>query len=534
MRESLLIAFVSILSIVFLLRLLELQVFKHEHYKLLAFDNMYRTLKLNPLRGNMYDRNGKLIATNRMYARLHVVSDDSALIREYRSYISSLVGGFYEFFEMEDISKIVVRSDKLEHVVILLDGVRYYPYGELTPHIVGYTDKRNRAVSGMEKLLDSVLSGKPGKVHVPVDASMRIVSNSYIYDHPRKGKDIVLTLDMDLQVFIDSIVRPYEKLSVIVMKTNGEVLALYSKPKYDPNMFVRGLTIYEWNYINRSDLKPLMNRALTGLYPPGSVFKLLTALTALEYGWNWKRSLICDGYASLGGFVFGDWDVHGIVEDMVEAIEVSCDVYFYNLARFMGIVKLTEGLKKSNIFGRRFTYFPEEKSSFLPDTAWYKLNKGFYTLGFAFNLSIGQGEILMTPMAIAMLTGALANSGYMPYPTFVLNELPKDTLKLGYTEQAVEVVRKGMLKAVEGYMATGGYLRWKLVLNGYEDVHVAGKTGSAENPHGEKTHSLFTCFFPYEHPKFIITVVVENAGHGSEVAVPIATEIVLWLLKHYF
>ncbi|MEO0143630.1 MAG: penicillin-binding transpeptidase domain-containing protein [candidate division WOR-3 bacterium] len=534
MKNVLFFLIPSIFYVIFIIKLFELQILKGEEFSKKAIENHFYTINLKPARGNIYDRNGKILAGNIVNTKIFIVSKEKELIKEYENYIASLNGYYSDIMDYIDFSSISSRRELLKNIIFVPITSRIYPYKELTPHLIGYVNKDGIGVEGFEKVFEDSLRGKEGKIIIPVDVRMNIVDkNKIIYNFPEKGKDYKLTLDIELQMFIDSLVKNYEKSAVIVMKTNGEVLAMYSKPTYNPQIFSRGLTRAEWEYINNPDLAPLLNRAISGLYPPGSIGKVLTTLIALENGWNWKNSMPCYGYTIYGGNVFKDWTVHYHISDIKEALEVSCNVYYYTLGRFVGLVKLTNYLKKLDIFNKKFTFLPQEKISFVPDSSWYMKNYKFIPGGAALNLAIGQGELLLTPIAISMLTGAIANNGKMPYPKFYFGQIIKDTFKLQFSDSVIKTTREAMLQVVKGPRATAGYINWKLYEYGF-NINVAGKTGSSENPHSKKTHSLFTLFAPYENPEFIITVVVETAGHGSDVAVPIALEILRWCLLHYY
>ncbi len=531
MRERIIFLIFAFFYGVFALVLFRIQILRGKYYESLAFDNRYVNVKLSPIRGNIFDRNGKLIASSLFRGRIIEIDHSDA---DERSYIASLIGKYREILTPEDYFVLSSRMDILESHVVVKEFVRHYPYGSKTPHIVGYVNRDGRGMLGLERLLDTVLTGKPGTLLIPVNSRMRITSRNFIYKPPGKGKDIRLTLDMDLHRFIDSVVAPFEKVAVVVMKTDGEVIDIYSKPPYDPNLFVTGFTDAQWRYITDVVLKPLMNRAISGRYPPGSTFKILTSLISMDAGIPWWKHIYCTGIFYLGRWSYRDWDVHHNINNLKEALETSCDVYYYTLAKEMGLLKMLEGIEKSHLFGEKFTPLPEEITSFVPDTAWYRSRYGFYSTGNAINLSIGQGEILMTPVAIAMMTGAVANGGRMPYPKLYYGQEIGDTLVMEFPDSAFDIVKEAMYLVINGERGTAKYIKWRLLMDGFDGVKVAGKTGSAENPHSKKTHSLFTAFFPYDNPRFVITVVAETAGHGSEAAVPVALEIIEWLLRHYF
>ncbi len=534
MNNLLLFALPILFYIIFVYKLFEFQILKGENFRRKALDNYLYTIKVKPARGIIYDRNSKIVAGNLTSVKIFIISKNKEIIDEYRSYIASVNGYYSDIMDYSEFATISSRREILQNLVFIPITNRVYPYGDLTPHLIGYVNLDGIGVEGLEKVFEDSLRGIEGEIVIPIDAKMNIVNKEkIIYNFPKKGKDYTLTIDMELHKFIDSLVKNYEKSAVVVMKTNGEILALYSKPKYNPQMFSRGLTSAEWNYINDKEIAPLMDRTISGLYPPGSIAKIFTTLIALESGWNWRNSMPCNGYIIYGERVFKDWTSHYYISDIKEALEVSCNVYYYTLAKFLGISKIANYLKKLDIFNKKFTFLPQEKISFVPDNNWYMQNYKFIPGGAALNLAIGQGELVLTPIAIAMFTGAIANNGKMPYPKLYFGQIIKDTFKLPFSDSTIQITRSAMLQVVKGPRGTAGYINWKLWEYGF-NINVAGKTGSSENPHSKKTHSLFTLFAPYENPQFIITVVVETAGHGSDVAVPIALEVLRWCLLHYY
>jgi len=348
LRIFLIFSIVIIFYFIFLLKLFELQILRGEEFRRKSYNNHFYIIKVKPSRGNIYDRNGFIIAGNLTSTKNFIITKENDILKEYKNYIASLNGYYSDVMDYFESSSVISRRDLFGDVVFVPITSRVYPYGDLTPHFIGYVNSDGTGIEGFEKIFDDSLRGQEGEIIIPVDARMNITDrNKIIYNFPKKGKDYRLTIDIQLHKFIDSLLEKYEKASVVVLKTNGEVLALYSKPKYDPQMFSRGLTKSEWNYINDKELAPLMDRTISGLYPPGSIGKVLTTLLAIENGWNWRTSMPCPGYVVYGGNVFKDWTIHYHISSILEALEVSCNVYYYNLGRFLGIRKITENYKKT-------------------------------------------------------------------------------------------------------------------------------------------------------------------------------------------
>jgi penicillin-binding protein 2 len=321
--------------------------------------------------------------------------------------------------------------------------------------------------------------------------------------------------------YIDSLFQEYPKGCAIVFKPKtGEVLALYSAPGFDLNLLTGITEKEEFLKIMGDTLKPFLNRCIQGIYSPGSIFKIITALIALELGLiDTTEFITCKGRYSFGNRVFKDWkeEGHGKV-NFLKAIEVSCDVYFYEISKRIGLKRYIEFLKELNIFKKTEIDLPEEKKGFYPTIDFYikKYGKYGYGEGNVLNLGIGQGEILMTPMQITLMIGAVALGGKCKKPHVLKDKQTLDFV-LKFREENIELVKKGLYRVVNGKKGTGRLAR-------HDRVHIAGKTGTSQNPFG-KDHALFSCFFPYEDPDYVVFVLLENAGMGGEKAAPLAGKI---------
>jgi penicillin-binding protein 2 len=321
---------------------------------------------------------------------------------------------------------------------------------------------------------------------------------------------------------------------------NGEILAFVSKPVYNTAGLSVGISYEEWNRIVNDPDHPLLNRVIQSQYPPGSTAKLLVAGAALEENLVSPRSHMsapCGGGYQFGNRFFRCWkpEGHGSL-NLIGAIEQSCDVYFYQLGQKLGVNKWAEYAKKCGFGKRTGIDLPDEARGLAPTTDWYdrRLGKGKWSLGVMLNLAIGQGEFLNTPLQLANFYAALGNGGVLWKPhllkkvqdqTGVQEYRPEIVERLPFSQETLEILKKSMVAVVQGERGTAHRSQ-------VEGITVAGKTGTAENPHG-KEHAWFACFAPADNPKIALAVLVENAGHGGDIAAPIARQMLeAYLLKH--
>ncbi len=554
---------VFFLFLVIIGRLFHLQVFRHEFYRKMALRNFIRTVRIQAPRGRIMDRNGIVLANWIPAFRLHFLYD--SISTKTIDVISSIVGrdkvekvismakkGIVQPLDLdfEDAQRIEERMDLLPGVVITGIPRRYYPEGSVFSHLIGYTgeadidDIRSKlgykpgdilGKTGLEKALEDTLRGKPGVRFLAIDASGKLVSmDPRPPIPPVPGKDVMLTVDYPLQKFIDSLARPLGRGAIVALDAkNAEILALYSFPTFDPNQLSWGISKELWQEITSDKRRPLVNRAISGLYPPGSLIKPLIGLIGLRRNkiTRWSKFSPCVGVFTYGSRKWRCWNPsgHGAL-DIVHAIEQSCDVYFYQLGLSLGLKGLLMALGDALRVTRVELHLPGERHSFIPTIEWYekRYGRGGYGPGVVLNLSIGQGEILVTPLEVAYLTLLIAK-GSAPPPQLIKSVgghkiPPAPPRSIPFSSEELDVARRGMLLVVEGKEGTG----WRARVEG---VKVAGKTGTAQNVHG-KDHSLFTCFAPFDDPEIVLTVFVENSGHGSEVAAPLAGEILKWYFEN--
>jgi penicillin-binding protein 2 len=575
-------------------RLFYFQVWHGRAYAEQAKHNRVRLEILSRIRGRLLDKHGEIIAENILsyclsfdpYEKQFVskeVEVEEVLrriselleidrIEEWRSLIEK--GRDVPFrpvrlmcnLDVRQISIIKENRAWLPGVRIESRPRRYYPHGELACHLVGYVSEvtgeelRSSAEdvyqpgdmagrTGVEGGKEGALRGRNGKEFVEVDACGRRVQATADRpplppkELPGAGMDVVLTLDMKLQEAAEAALAGYASGAIVVLAPeDGAILAMASRPGFNPNLFSVGLTSEQWKGLNSHPLHPLLNRTTQALYPPGSTLKLLTAAAGLEEGATRYEGQFepCRGSLQFGDRAFRCWRLqgHGRLE-LKKAVETSCDVYFYQLGQRVGIDKLADYARRFRLDERTGIGLQGEKAGFYPTIDWYDKTYGRrrWGKGVVLNLAIGQGEILTTPLGLACFCAAIANGGYLYEPYMVRAELPygrewepdgaspaRTRLrgKVALGESTFETLRQSMEAAVSGPEGTGS-------LAAVPGVRVAGKTGTAQNPHGED-HALFVGFAPVENPEIAFAIVVENAGHGGSVAAPLAAR----LIRSYF
>ncbi|CUT00406.1 peptidoglycan glycosyltransferase [Candidatus Kryptobacter tengchongensis] len=572
-RVKFLKVFLFLVFLFLIVKLYELQLYRDIEYKRQAESNSIRTIQHDPIRGLILDRNGKIVVDNvPSYTvtltpyefdlrNLDILTKILKVDRQYiLEKISSAPSPFAPVKIRRDapiraIAYIEEHRNELRGVDYLIEHKRNYKSPGLASHILGYVKEITSSQlaiykglykpgdqigqSGLEKSYEPIIKGEKGYRFIMVDALGRFVGryNDGKNDiPPGEGSDLILTIDIELQEFIEQLLQDKTGSVVVIDPRNGEILAMVSKPNYDLTLLSGYTPSQIWNSFNSDPQKPLLNRAISGLYSPGSTFKMILAVTALETGavdLNWK--VYCPGYFVYGNKVFKCHTSHGHGwVNLTKAIEVSCNVYFYNL---MLKVNFDDWSRYGELFGfgrKTGVDLPEELPGILPSTDYfnrvYGVNK--WTKGYLISLAIGQGEISATPLQLAGYAMALANSGKYHQPHLVKEIINKKTGKIEevsyYTreipvsQKTFDIVREAMYLVVNGSAGTGKGAK-------VEGINVAGKTGTAQNPHGND-HAWFIGFAPYENPEIAFAIIVENAGFGGAVAAPIAREIV----KKYF
>ncbi len=535
-----------------------IQVLQHEAYRLQSQSNRLRAIPLAAPRGPVLDRNGLVVADNipgysvkllapradSLRAVLHRMAELVALdstdieqvVRRYRGapYQPALV---FNSMSFEVIARLEEHRMTLPGLVIQTEPRRYYPAGPAVAHVIGYVGEvserdleRGRypgarlgtivGREGLEATYDSVLRGREGIRYVEVNARGAMVRDETTTPSipPVAGRPLEISLDLPLQVYVDSLFQgPLSAFrgALVAMTPQGDILALYSAPTFDPNDFVGGIVASKYRaYTSPEAGLPLFNRAIKGSYPPASPFKLATAAMALRRGlvsFTTHMEQPCTGGYRFGSRVFKCWKKsgHGSL-DLVGAIAASCDVYFYQLGLRLGLDAILEDGARMGLRDLTGIDLEAEAASFFPASrAYYDRTYGprGWTNAVTLNLSIGQGENNQTLINVMRFYQALAGDGREVTPHFVGAE-QRNAIDLGLTPAQLAGLRESMIAVVTRGTAAGSRGR---------DLNVAGKTGTAQNPHGPD-HGWFIGFAPADKPEIIVGAILERGLHGSSVA----------------
>ncbi|RMF63260.1 MAG: penicillin-binding protein 2 [Calditrichaeota bacterium] len=556
-------------------RFAQLQIYQWEKYYRESEKNRVRDVVIPPQRGMIFDRRGEVLVDNRPSYSVSVVpyefvhGDSSG-----RKLLSSILGepvpvlrekirrGQVGNFTPVKIKRAVgfktlsfleeYRMD-LPGVSISIDAKRTYPAGVKAPHLFGYLGEitsddlarldRNEyrlgdqiGKNGLELQYERELRGRSGVQYVEVDVLGREVRTLHELPEvqPVPGQRLYLTIDANLQRLLEASLAGKKGAAVVLNARTGGVLAMVSEPDYDPEIFSAPLTPEIWNKLVSDPDKPLYNRACQSVYPPGSTFKLVLAAAGLETGRiDPDQTVFCAGSYRLGRRSFDCWKKGGHGEvDLLAAIEQSCNVYFYTRGLQVG---LDAWAHFSRLFGfgqRTGIDLPNESPGQVPDKRYLdeKYGEGGWTRGLLLNLSVGQGDLLVTPLQMARFAMIIGNEGVAYKPHLVLKRENPATGEVvvtrldssrvpGISRQTFALLKRGMYGVVNGEKGTGKAARLR-------DIDVCGKTGTAQNPHGE-SHAWFIGFAPMVHPEIAFCILVENGGSGGAHAAPIAGRVLV-------
>ncbi|WP_448188886.1 penicillin-binding protein 2 [Azospirillum sp. sgz301742] len=567
-------------------RLYYLQVVQSAKYTMLAEENRISLRLIAPSRGPITDRFGVPLAMNQQNYRIVVVSERTKNIPETLDKISQIVPltdgdrrrvmremqrkrrfvpvTVRENLTWEQVATLEMNMPDLPGAAIDVGEIRYYPFSEATAHILGYVGAVSEAElngdpvlslpgfrigkSGLEKFHEKNLRGTAGTSQLEVNAVGRVI-RELSRDEGQPGREVQLTIDIGLQQFCQKRLSEEQSAACVVMDVHsGAIYALASHPTYDPNQFTMGISAELWEELLSNPTTPLSNKAVAGQYPPGSTFKPMVALAALEAGLvNARHTVHCPGYMELGDHRFHCWKKggHGAV-DMVGALRDSCDVYFYDLARRLGIDRISEMAHRFALGEASGLDLPHERPGLIPSRDWKKkaLNASWQQ-GESLVAAIGQGYVLSTPLQLATMTCRLANGGFAVKPHLTkqikgVGGEPSSWPSLGVKKENLDVVMAGM-NAVTNVQGGTAY-KARITEPGFE---MAGKTGSAQVrrismaerstgvkkneqlPWRERDHALFIAYAPAHAPRYAIGMIVEHGGGGSTAAAPIARDILL-------
>ena len=570
---------------VILFRFLYLQVIHGYNYREKSEQNRIRIREIAPLRGIIKDRNGEPLATNRPSFNLCVIPEEITNTEEFLTDLSKIIqldieaslkaikiGSQRAPFRQVCIKRNMTRDElatietfrfNLNGVLVSIEPRRNYINGTMASHILGHLGeiteeqlknnvfpkaKRGDFIgkSGVEYQCEKQLAGEPGGMQLEVDAVGRvieIISNK----PPKSGADVFLTLDANLQRFSESIFEGHEGAIVAMDPTNGKILALVSKPAFDPNIFIGGISHKEWQELISSSNHPLQNKVLGGQYPPGSIFKIIVGLAALEEKIiTPQTSFFCSGNFSLGTGQYNCWNKHGHGHmKLHDAIVESCDVYFYEVGRKLGIDTIA---KYADAFGIGSTTgfdAGSERNGLVPTREWKQKRFGVpWQTGETITTAIGQSYILVTPLQTACFMSAVFNGG-MLYAPRIIERIEKDgqssVLFSPQVNAAIQIKPENMALMKDALAAAVNSPRGTGKNAKIDHIEVAGKTGTAQVvslevvkaykdealiPRKFRDHAWFVATAPKNDPKITVAILVEHGGGGGRIAAPIAHKVI--------
>lgn len=581
-----LVAFIVLITFfIILARLWQLQIIMGDQLRNQSENNRIRLVKLPAPRGLILDRKGKVLVNNRPSFNVQVIPYEIDSIGEFLPKLCKYIelsdneyASLKKKIESHTFKHIMIKRDirwkelvnieenktKLPGVIVEVEPKRHYPYGDLAAHLLGHVGEIDARLlskseyrsynpgdivgkSGIEKTMEKYLRGSDGGRQVEVTAAgreVKILNNL----EASPGKNVYLTIDLDLQMAAERAFKGMSGAAVVMEVNTGKVLAMFSRPSFNPSIFTEKMTMKKWRSLVNDPLKPLENRATRGLYPPGSTFKIITAIATLWEGViKPEDELFCPGYYHFGDRTYRCWKSggHGYV-NLHNAIVQSCDVYFYQLGTRLEIRKLAKYAKMFGFGSKTGIHLEGEATGLIPDPEWKLRFIGErWNPGETILTTIGQGYVLVTPLQMACAISAIANGGTLYEPLVVEKVVDKEgqiiysshtrvKRKINIPHRVLDPIRKALWGVVNEPLGTG--IRARL-----PSIDVAGKTGTAQTVairKGEeeksdfnlRDHAWFVCYAPFRNPEVAVVVIVEHGGKGGKVAAPIARQI----LEEYF
>ena len=567
-------------------RIYQLQVLESDRYKLQADDNRINVRLLPPPRGRIFDRFGTLLGGNRENYQVIVVAENTPDIEQTLAVLGHLIPldekdllrirrdvakrspfvpvTVREHLDWREVARLQVHAPDLPGISIDVGQSREYVYGLQAAHVLGYVaivaeeeltgdpllslPGFRIGKNGVEKAYEERLRGKAGTTQLEVNAVGRI-RRELSREEGLPGRDVHLTIDMRLQAFMyDRIADETSASAVVIDVDRGDILAMASKPTFDPNQFAKGeFSNDTWSTLARDPLAPMTNKAISGNYAPGSTFKIAVALAGLESGLiDPSEKVYCRGFIELGR-KFHCWKKHGHGWiNLVEGLQQSCDVYFYELAKQIGIDRIAETAIQLGLGHALGIEIPGEQDGLIPTPGWKLAMTGDkWQKGETLNAGIGQGFVLATPLQLAVMTARVANGGYAVKPRLIHGALENSSVglelpSLGIAEASLKLVREGMRLVTNHPRGTAFRSRIR-----DKGMKMAGKTGTSQvrrittheretgviknekRPWVERDHALFVGYAPLVDPRYAAAVVVEHGGSGSKVAAPIARDLLI-------
>lgn len=584
-RMFIIIAAKIVVFSVIVSRLFSMQIKNNEKYITLSDSNRIKEWRHPPVRGEFHDYFGKIIASNQNVYQLHLVNDEvqdfSSLIIKLKNLLDLSEVEFKKIVNKQKVIKpweqlIILESlswdqfSKINSFLYELPGikpvlaiVRYYPYKENLTHVLGYVNnpseidvELNQEIkkklvpglkvgkTGLEKTFENKLLGISAIQRYEVNAYGKI-TNQLTYKKGSQGQKIKLTLDLEIQNLCTTLLADKAGSITVIDIFSGEIVAMQSSPSYDPNLFLYGINSDDWQLLKNNPLKPLINKTISGLYAPGSTIKPIVALSALENKIiDTNFTVTCDGKTEMYNRTYHCWkkEGHGKV-DLKSAMAQSCDAYFYQVAKLLGVDKLSDTAKKFGLGEKVFdNLFENEKKGLIPNTSWKEntLGENWYA-GETIIAGIGQGYTLTTPLQLCVMTAQIANGGFKVKPKIVVDDKNNSEFNLipnfFDNKKNIQIIQEAMFSSTNEIRGTSYSSR-------IEDIRYqfAGKTGTSQIkkitkeqreldlnisqiPYEERDHALYIAFGPYIKPQYAMSILIEHGGSGSAVAAPIAKEL---------
>ena len=574
--EKVLISAYLIIALFFILtiRIWQLQILQGSEYRKLSEENRLRIVRVAAPRGIIYDRTGIPLVKNTPYYFVSIspqnldgldISALAELLKMDRDVLSEKIKNrpqqnLYEPIRLKEglstkeIALIEARRSDFPSLAVDADVSRDYLFGNIGAHLIGYLGKPNEfqysspdfkdipsnafiGQWGVEKLYDRQLRGTSGERIIEMDAlgrELRLIKEK----SPIRGDDVKLAMDIKLQKEAEESFGEKTGALVAMKPDTGEILALISRPSFDPNLFARGIKQRQWEDLNQNKKLPFLNRSLQSQYPPGSTFKIITAIAAMEESVvDVNTKVTCTGEIVYGRWHFGCWQKHGHgTLSLHRALVESCDVYFYDLGKRLGIDRVASYARMFGLGKETGLRMAKERSGVVPDTKWkLEKRKQPWYLGETFNASIGQGYVATTPFQMAQMMSIVANGGYVYSPSLLMaDNNPTPLTKLNIRQETLDEVKKALSGVVNENGGTGWAAKSSL-------VNICGKTGTAQVvglkrdskylPEMFRDHAWFVAFAPYEAPEIALSVMVEHGGHGGAAAAPIAKRAIEAYMK---
>jgi len=557
-------------------RLYNIQILDSSKYKTMSKKNQIDLEIIFPIRGKIFDRNKVLIAKNEKVYDVYIIPENTKSINNTLNALSKFIDidfikrrkvielskqvkkfekiKIFENISWSTLEKIETNKYNLQGVFIAEDYLRIYPYKDNFSHLLGYISKPNQqelalpfiskmpnldiGKEGLEKSFNTLLVGKAGQREIEVNSNGRIIREISKVDSI-KGEEVFLSIDLRIQQYAINLLKSHRagSINVINIKT-GEILCMASTPTYDPNKIIQKPNIEYWESILANTLSPLTNRSIQGLYSPGSTFKMIVAIAALKHGIiNTDTTHSCTGKIGFGNRLYHCWKTNGHGKmNVTDAIKQSCDVFFYEISKKLGIDKIAEVAKDFGLGKSYDISMPNQNTGIVPNKKWKKEKKGeSWYAGETLICAIGQGFVLTNPFQLAVMTSIIASNGKMIEPTIIKGNRVSFKTNDKYSKE-IKIIKKAMFKVVNESKGTAFKSR-------LQDIKFAGKTGTSqvrrislseresddfrekEQEWKNRDHALFVGYTPYDDPKYSISVIIEHGGSGASTAAPIAKQI---------